>query len=180
MPYLVTAVIVVGALCALDLLLTLAVIRRLREHTDLLSNRASEPATTVIPPGQQVGAFSSADLDGQPVSLDGGEGPRLVAFFSPGCKPCQAMLPDFAAHAAGYPGGRARVLAVISGDDRRGADEFAEILVPVARVVFEEPKGPLAEAFQVAGFPAWCVLDEQGTVQHSGHAGDRLPAGVPA
>lgn len=44
MPFLVTAVVLVGLLCAVDLLLTFAVLRRLREHTEELG-RLSGPVT---------------------------------------------------------------------------------------------------------------------------------------
>ena len=37
MPILIAAVVVVGCLCLLDLLLTFGVIRRLREHTSMLT-----------------------------------------------------------------------------------------------------------------------------------------------
>ena len=37
MPILIAAVVVVGGLCLLDLLLTFGVIRRLREHTSMLT-----------------------------------------------------------------------------------------------------------------------------------------------
>jgi len=176
MPYLASAVVVVGALGLVNLLLTLAVIRRLRQHTELLSNRPAGPEGGVLAAGERPGDFDAVDTDGLPVTA-GPDGPRLVGFFSPECEPCKAKLPDFAEQVAGYPGGPARVLAVVAGDGP-GITDFAGALAPVARVVVEPSDGPLTTAFQVSAFPAWCVLDELGVVQHSGVGLDRLPIPV--
>lgn len=43
MPFLITAVVLVGLLCALDLVLGLGVIKRLREHTEMLNNLNGRP-----------------------------------------------------------------------------------------------------------------------------------------
>jgi thiol-disulfide isomerase/thioredoxin len=181
MPYLIAAVIVVGALCVLDLLLTLGVIRRLREHTELLSRRPTETGTSnaIIAAGQTPGAFAAEDTDGLSVRHDDGRAPQLVGFFSPDCPACRELLPKFVEHAARYPGGRPQVLAVVTGSGP-GVDDLAGQLTGVARVVVEEAGGPVSAAFQVTGSPAWCVLDEHGVVQDGGLGFDRLPLAVPA
>jgi len=176
MPYLASAVVAVGALGLVNLLLTLAVIRRLRQHTELLSNRPAAPEGGVLAVGERPAHVATVDTDGLPVTI-GPDGPRLVGFFSPECQPCKTKLPDFVAQVTGYPGGRQRVLAVVAGDTSGSAD-FTGALIGVARVVVEPADGPLTTAFQVSGFPAWCVLDEHGVVQHSAVGLDRLPVPV--
>jgi hypothetical protein len=176
MPYLASAVVAVGALGLVNLLLTLAVIRRLRQHTELLSDRPAGPDGSVLAVGERPANFAAVDTDGRAVTV-GPDGPRLVGFFSPECQPCKAKLPDFVAQVTGYPGGRERVLAVVAGDGPGSAD-FSDALIGVARVVVEPSDGPLTAAFQVSGFPSWCVLDEHGVVQHSAVGLDRLPVPV--
>jgi thiol-disulfide isomerase/thioredoxin len=183
MPYLIAAVIVVGVLCTVDLLLTLGVIRRLREHTELLSNRSSgvggDPHDGIIAEGERPAAFEAADGDGRPVSVTSGEGPLLLGFFSTSCPPCRELAPDFAAQAARFPGGRDRVVVVVNGA-RDGAIPFLNTLSAVARVVVEDERGPVAAAFRVDGYPSWCVVDGEGVVTRSGVGMDRLPVAVAA
>jgi hypothetical protein len=180
MPYLVAAVVVVGVLCVIDLLLTLGVIRRLREHTELLSAQAgaSMPESAMITAGQKPDAFAAIDLDGQPVEQDS-TAPRLVGFLSTTCQACIERLPTFVDHAARFPGGRPQVLAIVVGSPP-DTDGFTRDLAGAARVVVEEPGGRIATAFQVTGYPSWCALDEHGVVQDSGLGFDRLPLAVTA
>ncbi len=156
----------VGLATLLNLVLTYGVIRRLREHGELLSERAGVPMPiAILQAGERPG-------DGADVT-----GIRLVAFFSPQCGPCKEMVPEFARYAAGVADGPASILAVIT-EDGPEASQMATPLLGSAVVRFEPPGGPLAKAFRVKGFPAWCVLDEHGVVQHSGTGIDTLPSAV--
>ncbi|MFR9780124.1 hypothetical protein ACL02O_29220 [Micromonospora sp. MS34] len=72
MTYLVTALVVVAALCLFNLLLSFGMIRRLRQHTELLNRPLHEPAERdlVRPVGSTVGEFATTTVDGEPVSRD--------------------------------------------------------------------------------------------------------------
>jgi len=170
MGYLIAAVILVGALCTIDLLLTFGVIRRLREHTELLAQGGGPGGPTVLRPGERVTGVVAVDVDGRPVPTDVG----LVGFFSPSCVACEQLLPKFADRASGFPGGPDRVLAVIA-DELPGTGKYEMALHGLARIVLEPDSGPLATAFRVTAYPAWCLLDGTGTVLASGHAADPLP-----
>lgn len=178
MPVLTTAVVVVGLLCLLDLVLTFGVIRRLREHTALLSDRA--PASGGPDGGPAIGStvadFAAGTVDGAAVDRDWFTGQTVVGFFSPGCAPCDELRPSFIGHAATVPGGRDRVLAVLNtfpdADDTAAA--VAE-LSRVARVVVEPAGGDgVASAFGVRGYPTLCVVDAAGRVTASGTTLDAL------
>jgi thiol-disulfide isomerase/thioredoxin len=91
----------------------------------------------------------------------------LVAFLSPSCPGCERQLPDFVGLAAEQPMGRAQVLAVVVDSDGESGALRAE-LAPVARMVVEEPDGPLGKAFSVRGYPAFGRLAANGTVLASG------------
>jgi hypothetical protein len=177
------ALILVGAICLLDLILTLGVIRRLREHTThletLLRAGAGAPAASGLPAvGGTVGEFAARTLDGEDLSRRSLSGETLVAFFSPGCKPCLEKLPGFLDHAARRIGGRRLVLAIVAGGDAAGA-EMAETLSPVARVVVEDGyDGPVARAFGVREYPAFCLVDSEGTIVAA--EGDVVRLALPA
>jgi hypothetical protein len=133
----------------LNLIFTLGVIKRLREHTDLLAG-SHDPMTITV--GTEIGEFASSTVDGKLIDHDLLTEETVVAFFAPGCKPCEEKLPKFVAHARTVSGGRRRVLAVVVGEGDATAPLVAD-LQPVAQVVVEEHAGPLASAFTVRAFP---------------------------
>ncbi|ATL32968.1 redoxin domain-containing protein [Streptomyces formicae] len=161
MPFLITAVVFVGLLCTLDLILSLGVIKRLREHTELLGALNGRASLGV---GETVGDFTAVAVDGTEVSRSGLTDDTLVGFFSPGCPACAEQLPKFVEFAKAVPGGRARVLAAVVGDPRRTADLVAR-LKPVAQVVAEGQNGAVGSAFAIAAFPSILKVSVQG----SGH-----------
>ncbi|MFV2195698.1 TlpA disulfide reductase family protein [Nocardiopsis sp. LOL_012] len=169
----------VGALCLLNILLTVGVIRRLKEHTETIEQLRSAvpvlPGQIMLPAGEEVADFSAETTDGTTVSRDALEGETLVGVFSPGCSACAEQLPLFTDLAGSYPGGRDRVLAVVVGGAEEAADEIAR-LTPVARVVQEEHGGTTAPAFGVNGFPAMARIDATGRVLASGYSVEALEA----
>jgi hypothetical protein len=186
MSFTVALVALVGVLGALNLLLTVGVIRRLREHTALLSNRprgaAADGPKVMLAAGEHAAPFHAVTLDGEPVdenSLTGS--PTLLGAFAHGCTSCEERRPDFVAYARSFPGGRDRVLAVLVGPP----DELTEmraLLEPVARLVVEErPGDPVTSALAVTGYPAFAVFEPDGAVRTSGTVVEDLGAApVPA
>lgn len=176
MTYVVVALVVTNVLTLLNLLLLFGVIRRLREQRFPPVGGLSGPQP--LPVGAQIDAFATTDVDGGPLRRDELPGGALVGFFSPGCAPCEALVPKFAAHAERLSGGRNSVLAVIAGNPQEAADYVAR-LSPVARVVVEEPAGGVVvRAFHVSGYPSVFQLDGEGRVLASEASMDRLA--VPA
>ncbi|MBF9130515.1 redoxin family protein [Plantactinospora sp. S1510] len=178
MPFLLALVLFVGALCVLDLVLTIGVIRRLREHSDLIARAAVGGAEVMRPAGARADAFEATTTDGELVSRSTLVGSTLVGVFSPGCGACAERLPGFVSRAGEFPGGRDRVLAVVVTDESP-TEEFAA-LRPVARVVLETRNGPVSAALGVHGFPAFAVLDDAGLVLGSGTELDQLKLPVGA
>jgi hypothetical protein len=185
MSFTVALVALVGVLGGLNLLLTVGVIRRLREHTDLLGNRprgAAGGPKVMLAAGERAAPFDAVTLDGEPVDENSLSGhPVLVGAFAQGCTSCEERRPDFVAYARSFPGGRDRVLAVLVGE----ADELTEMramLGPVARLVTEErPGGPVTSALGVKGYPAFAVFEPDGSVRTSGTVVEDLgPAPVLA
>jgi thiol-disulfide isomerase/thioredoxin len=159
MPFVIAAVALVGVLCALDLVLTFGVIKRLREHTELLADNGTQ---LTIAKGGEVGDFAASTVDGEHIDHDILRDNTLVAFFSPTCQPCKEKVPTFVEYARSLPGGRDSALAVVVGDADQ-ADAQIDELSRVARVVFEEKNTePVCSAFQVMGFPAVVMVGKNG------------------
>ncbi|GLW11747.1 hypothetical protein Misp01_68750 [Microtetraspora sp. NBRC 13810] len=155
MPYLVAAVVFVGLLGAVNLLLTLAVIRRLREQPARLSS--DHPARPpLVAAGTPLPELTATATDGTTVSRDFFTGPTLVGVFSTSCTACLERLPEFTTRARSLGPGRALAVVV---DDQGDAGAFTAALTPVAPLVVEPPDGPLGKAFQVSFFPTFYLVD---------------------
>jgi thiol-disulfide isomerase/thioredoxin len=176
MPYLAAAVVLVGVIAVLDLLLTVGVVRRLREQADALrelrqASDSDADVEVILPAGRTVAEFSAGTVSGRTLSRDGLTGTTLVGFFSPHCEPCRDQLPDFLAYAAGFDGA---VVAVAAGEPAETASLVAE-LAAVAEVVTQPENGPLEKAFGVRGYPALCLVEPDGRVLAGGYGLDALP-----
>lgn len=174
MPIMIAAVTVVGVACLLDLLLTFGVIRRLREHTEMLTG----PGGAAKPPaglsaGELPGAFAAVTTDGVPVP--GTTGLRVVAFFASWCTVCPGRVPPFADYLRAHGVNRDSVLVVSVGPDDAPPPHLAE-LADLAQVCAERDNGEIAKAFKVTGFPTLYLLDAGGAVVMNDHDPAALPA----
>lgn len=171
---------VVGALCLLNLLLTVGVIRRLKEHTTLIEAMNAPPPAMVLSPGERIGAFTAETEDGARLSSDTLATELVVAVFSPGCAACTEQLPRFVQGARRSSAeGRDRVLAVVAGDRDEYTEEI-DRLSAVARVVVEKPGEGVSGALKAEAFPSFYRVAPSGEVLASGHRADDVlaPAGV--
>ncbi len=174
MPYLIAAVLILGAMTAVNLLLTVGVIRRLREHTEILSAPPDAFQDAIVAAGESPAPFTAQTTAGSAVSLDDLDGPALFVFFTPNCKACRQKLPAFRAEAAAWD----RVYAVVAEDGGDTA-EMAAAISDVAQVIVETGQPVVTEAFGVRGFPAWALVD-RGTVLRSTVGTGPLPIPVAA
>lgn len=176
MPVLVAAVVIVGLLCLLDLLLTFGVIRRLREHTELLA-RMTVPDVPVVglTPRQTPVPFETVTARGEPVR--GPAGFDVVAFFSSSCSICPERVPSFLQYLADHQVPAASVLAVVVGGQEEPPPYLAR-LDEAAQVCLEEHNGTVGQAFKVVGYPAFCVLSPDGSVLAAGFDPAELPEPV--
>ena len=179
MPFLTALVALIGAVCLLDLVLTLGVMRKLREHAAVLARSAAEAERPpMLAAGAVAAPFEAVDTAGEPVSRDALTGRTLVGFFSPSCNACTEQMPGFLTDAAAFPGGRDRVLAVIAASEGEDTSAYRDRLGTAARVVVEPHQTGIAKALGVRGLPTFCVLDGTGRVLQTGLPSDRSP--VPA
>ncbi|MEV4755975.1 hypothetical protein AB0J86_12785 [Micromonospora sp. NPDC049559] len=174
MPYVVAALVLVGIVAGLNLLLTVGVIRRLREHTETLRQVRSGTGSSFLPAGSPLPALTGVTtVTGTPVVAPA----ALVAFFSTTCAPCREKLPSFRDHVRAAAVNGSDVLVVVEGaaDD---ASEFVAALRDVGQVVVEPELGPVAKSFAVNGFPTFYALGPDGRVLVGTHEVAELP--VPA
>ncbi|MFD6418007.1 TlpA disulfide reductase family protein [Streptomyces sp. NPDC060194] len=187
MELLSAATALLAVLCVLNLVLTYGVVRRLRTLGGSGSAGPTELAGTV-------GRFAVTDASGAPLTAAGLAPGTVVAFLSPGCPPCTALLPRFV-DAAGDSGLTSdRIIGVVMpGDDDTAeeAERHAARLGSVATVVTGDAARTVAAAFGVQGFPAVCAVGEQGRIFEVGtdlsvlagravDRGDSRPEGVPS
>lgn len=167
MPFLVTAVVLVGLLCVVDLLLTFAVLRRLREHTEQLGRLSG--AGNSSPGfdrdrfvGQELPEFSATTTDGAVISRESVAGTvELVGFFAPGCDPCLVQAPVFAEVAGGMAAGKTLVLVAGSGSD---ADDLVQIFKGVTDVVLAPEGMTVIKGLNIDAFPTVLRFDASGAI----------------
>ncbi|MBF8191044.1 TlpA family protein disulfide reductase [Nonomuraea sp. K274] len=158
MQLVVVALVLVAGLSVLNLVLTLAVIRRLRVHEELIGGERPALEPVMLPVGETPGEFVAEDVDGEKLSRsDLAAG--LVGFFSTTCPACVQRLPKFTDLAAEHTD----VIAVVVGEPGE-TTEMINTLRPVARVFTERHGESLTTAFAVHGYPATCRIDDAGTV----------------
>ncbi len=163
MIVLVAAVVLLTVVTAVHLLLTFALIRRVRE---LQENGAKAPAKDDGIPevGMRIGDFSAELLDGRTfATADLADGDTLVGFFAAGCAPCKPVVADLVAN----PPAERFVAFVDAGDGEESAALIAE-LEPVAEVAAMRWDSPVAGAFAQQGFPT-LVRVSDGVVVDAGH-----------
>jgi peroxiredoxin len=176
MAYLAAAVVFVGLLCFLDLLLSLAIIRRLRQEQSQHPHPAGAPGVqaTTLPVGTLAPEFTAITTTGAARTRDSLAGQRsVVAFFAAACDTCRTQLDDFADYARSVPGGAGQVLAVVSGDPDQARDIVRKLDGPVS-IALEPDDSPTATAFSVWGFPSFYALDEDGRIRSAGMSVSRL------
>jgi hypothetical protein len=176
---LAAAVAVVGALCLVDLVLTLGVLRRLREHTEIINQQYGPRQMQVmgLAPADTVPPFATVTVGGEPVT--GPSGLRMVAFFSTSCSICPERVPPFVEYLSAHGLAPESALAVIVGPAKE-LPPYASPLPQVAQVCLEAENGAVGSAFKVAGYPAFCLLDETGVVAATGYNPTMLPEPEPA
>lgn len=101
----------------------------------------------------------------------------LLAFVSSSCEGCRAALPAMIGYAGLLPG-PLRLITVIVGDPRRGAD-IEQTLAAVATIVYEAPGGPIATAYRIQLFPSYVLISDAGTVLATGQSVRDLPQPQP-
>jgi Redoxin len=161
MPYLVAGLVLVGAVASLNLILTTAVVRRMRVY-----ERGRTPYDVLggLPEGAALPSFTATTPEGVLTDRQLRDRPALVAFLSTDCPGCLERAPDVATAARATLARGGRAVAVII----EGAEPVGELTAAVepATIVYEpvDRSGPMTRAFAVKSFPTFFAIDSTGRV----------------
>lgn len=165
------------ALVAFNLVLTVGLIRRMREF-EAESGHAHGGGRPALPgPALNRGDAGPAAL-GLPART-----PALVGVFSTRCKACPSHLPEFAALARERAAQGMATLAVLGGDRDRIA-EFHALLGDAATVVEDLGDGPMGSGDATSGlairsWPSYVLFDASARVEAVGLSLADLPIRRP-
>ncbi|WP_405897037.1 TlpA family protein disulfide reductase [Streptomyces sp. NBC_00727] len=179
MIYLTAGLVLVGAVTVLNLMLTLAVIRRLRRHESErqqpFGSLDSGPETGSALPG-----FTAVTVAGEPVSEESLKGRQAaLTFLSTDCPACTMAVGDLPEFARRTGMDAAQMLVVIAGD-AEDAREMAAPLADIATVVVEETAGPLSTLYSIRATPTTVMTDPDGTVTYAQAGTNPVLEGLPA
>lgn len=154
---------------AFNLLLTLALVRRLNATPRQDSKGAGE-VKPGLKPGEQAPDFTAETLQGEQVTLAtyAGKGAAFI-FFSTDCNPCKEALPGLealrpAAQRAGVE------LVLVSNQDATKTRPFVEemhVRLPV--LIAPHPANPFMKDYNFNATPSYCLVDASGRVQSANH-----------
>ncbi len=165
MPIVVAAIVILTVLVLLNLLLTGAIIRKLRTYE---GTRTAQPADPGLPPGAQVPSFTSQTVGGDEVTAASlAQHATFVGFFSTDCSACVTAVPGFLAAARERSGdgagdGLGTLAVVLVG--RKSPDPLLAALGDDQRVVVENDQGPLVRAFSAGPTPWFFLVGRDGRI----------------
>jgi methylamine dehydrogenase accessory protein MauD len=156
----------------LNLLLTLALIRRLnasapRSHTLLAGLKVGEQA----PP------FTVQTLDGQTKTLAAYTGRSTVFIFvAPECQPCQELLPALEKIRSQASSHGAELVLICDGNEEQTQTLVKQMQIRLPILLAPRKDHSFFKDYQVLGTPAYYVLNEQGKIEAAGHPNQYDPA----
>ena len=179
MAVLTAAVVLLALLCLLNLAVSAAVIRRLRDAAGSVPVGVAHtpaPAQGLVV-GERPAPFSVVATNGTTVDRDALHGPTLVAAFATSCPDCARHAPELLDRAARCSdAGIDRLsLLVDTGPDRTG---LAETLGRAGNLVTGDQAAALMRLLRIPSTPAYLLLDADGSVLATGGELDALPLPV--
>lgn len=164
MNFLLAAVTLLAVLCLGNLLLTFAVLRRLREHEQRLAGLgpAGPPAAEELV-GRTMPRFTGTSTRGEPVSDTAG---RLVGFFSAACSSCHEQAAAF----AGHPDAGRVAFVVLEPAPEADRAAILRALGDSPTVLVDPTSKAVAEQLGVRAFPLLMRTDRSDTVVAARHS----------
>lgn len=161
MTILAVAVVVLAVLVLVNMSITFAALRRLREHGEHLAARPDGLPVAAELVGRSLPDVTVATVDGVKVTAERlRDRPWLIGFFSVTCQPCREHAPLFAAAS------EADRLAVVITDGATDVqrDELVALLAGTPYIVTESGLDGLSGGLGVQMFPIVVRTDKAGTV----------------
>jgi hypothetical protein len=175
-PVLVALVALLGILGAANLLLTLALARRLAEaERTAAAGQRAEPRMPRV--GAEVGTFSVETAEGARLTdarLRSGR--TLLVFSLADCGPCAALAEEL--RHTELPSRLSLLILLAAPENERGAPTAVEYPA-AAELVFVPPDSGLIDRFEVDAFPT-LVLVEEGRITAVGRKPSEVLAALTA
>ncbi|MFC7480934.1 TlpA family protein disulfide reductase [Luedemannella flava] len=150
----------------IDLLLSAAIIRRLRDTEAHLADLMPS-AQPGLKTGTPMPDFTSADGSLTRAALAGT--PVIFGFFSTGCRYCPTQAEQLAHRAAEIAERGLRVINVVAINDESIPDDITPVLEKSGTVVAEQGMDNLMAAFSVTSTPTFLLYDGRGTLIAKGN-----------
>jgi peroxiredoxin len=120
-----------------------------------IGNRIGKTAPDFTLPTVDGGEISLSDYRGRPVILN---------FWATWCGPCRYEVPAFKAFYERYPEEQVVIIAVSTQDDPDSARGYA-IADGLKFVIPVDPRGVVANLYNVRGLPTTFIIDENGVIK---------------
>lgn len=168
---LVVSSILLWILVLLNLLLTLALARRLNARTSQFGDPFADMPKLEL--GQPAPDFSAETLDGSQVSLASYAGRNVAfVFISPTCSPCREKMPAFNALQPKAKGAGVE-LVLVSDSGRDETRTFsAEFTTSLPLLIASRTDNPFMKDYKANGTPFYCLVAADGNVQATGFLDD--------
>jgi hypothetical protein len=170
MSILAAAVVVLTVLVVVDLVLTTAVIRRLRTYESGGGSVGAPPETIDLAVGAEVPEFAGDGVDR--AALHGRR--TLVGFFSTTCQPCTTEAAELVRREPGLTAAGITAVPVLMMNGGTDPNGLAAVLAGAGPVVAEPPGGAVATAFGAKATPSYVLVDPDGRVAAKGTFDDCL------
>ncbi|MBC9710998.1 redoxin domain-containing protein [Streptomyces sp. TRM66268-LWL] len=175
MPYVITGLVLVAAVAALNTVLLVVILRRWQELEAV--RRRDGFAGQGPQPGDRLPEFTSTAVSGRTLSeSDLRSGELLLGVFSHDCPSCTDSLPDFAEQAGRARAAGGRAVALVMGEEAGDSALTGQLDGIADEIVVHPEAAPLFRALQVPAFPT--ILRYRDGVVTAPFAADREP--VPA
>lgn len=167
--FLVVSSVLLWIVVLLNLILTLAVIKRVNDNNKQIPNM--EMPDMGLKPGTQAPDFTAQTLNGETVTLANFTG-RKVGFLyvSPHCRPCKDKLPVFQKlYTNSQQIGLDWLLVSVSGTLSDIQAMVTDFNITMPMLYAPDEQNPLAQDYQARGTPSFCLVGEDGKVVLSGY-----------
>jgi peroxiredoxin len=109
--------------------------------------------------------FTLPTVDGREISLSDYRGrPIILNFWASWCGPCRYEVPAFKAFYERYPEEQVVIIAVSTQDDPDSARGYS-IADGLKFVIPVDPRGVVANLYNVRGLPTTFIIDENGVIK---------------
>ena len=165
---LIVSSVLLWSVVLLNLLLTLALVRRVNASGDVNVAGVSVVGLSI---GEQAPPFSVQTLKGESVTLESytrrGRATALL-FISAGCQPCHELLATLEDLLVGARRTGTDLILVSSDGREKTHALLTEFQLDISVLLAPRDSNPFFTDYQITGTPSYCVIDEDGTIQSAG------------